>query len=50
MLVGNRVKFGALILNIEGIVNLALNRSHFEKSLFRGYARDNGKLTTYLMY
>ena len=33
VLVGNRVKFGAIILNIEGIVSLARNRLHFEKSL-----------------
>ena len=32
-MVGNRVKFEALILKIEGVVNLALNRPHFEKSL-----------------
>ena len=42
VLVGNRVRFGAIILNIEGIVSLARNRLDYPKSYILGYAYDNG--------
>ena len=46
MLVGNRVKFEALFLNIEGIVSLAQNRFHLTKSYILSTAHGDGTLTS----